>query len=111
MSLQLCLNLSGPLALLLWRIRKVANDSNFVACLCRYHGKALLVTFDADNASSSHVDTITREIQMTFKRLDGEIRSMDQGTNRDEDAQVRQVQELANSSGSMAIGARGLLCQ
>jgi hypothetical protein len=46
------------------------------------------VTFDADNTASSHVDTITREIQMAFKRLDGEIRSMDQGTNRDEDAQV-----------------------
>lgn len=56
----------------------------------RYHGKALLVTFEtSDSSASSHVDALTREIQMSFKRLDGEIRSMDQGEQRGEDSQVR----------------------
>eukprot|EP00877_Chromochloris_zofingiensis_P010271 jgi/Chrzof1/5498/Cz16g05150.t1 len=76
--------------------------------LKEYHGKALLVSFDSDNTSSSHVDAITREVQMTFKRLDGEIRSMDKGEGRDEDAQVRlQVQrQLAQALFKLSVEFR-----
>jgi hypothetical protein len=56
---------------------------------CRYHSKALLVSFDSDNAASSHVDVLTREVQASFKRMDGEIRGMVQPDARDDDAQVR----------------------
>jgi hypothetical protein len=55
---------------------------------CRYHSKALLVSFDSDNAASSHVDVLTREVQASFKRMDGEIRGMVQPDARDDDAQV-----------------------
>lgn len=57
----------------------------------RYHSKALLVTFDADNSSASHVDALTREVQEGFKRMDGEIRAMgaaDRQASGDDDAQV-----------------------
>lgn len=57
--------------------------------VCRYHSKALLVTFDSDNTSGSHVDVLTREVQEGFKRLDGEIRSMGAADGAGEDdAQV-----------------------
>jgi hypothetical protein len=57
--------------------------------LRRYHSKALLVTFDSDNTSGSHVDVLTREVQEGFKRLDGEIRSMGTADRAgDDDAQV-----------------------
>lgn len=56
---------------------------------CRYHSKALLVTFDSDNTASSHVDVLTREVQEGFKRMDGEIRAMAAGDAAgDDDAQV-----------------------
>ena len=59
-------------------------------CRCRYHSKALLVTFDSDNSASSHVDVLTREVQEGFKRLDGEIRGMAAGEagGGEDDAQV-----------------------
>jgi hypothetical protein len=47
------------------------------------------VSFDSDNAASSHVDVLTREVQVSFKRMDGEIRGMVQPDARDDDAQVR----------------------
>jgi hypothetical protein len=59
-----------------------------VAVLHRYHSKALLVTFDSETSASSHVDVLTREVQATFKRLDGDIRSMGQRQARDDDEQV-----------------------
>jgi hypothetical protein len=58
-------------------------------CVCRYHSKALLVTFDSDNTSGSHVDVLTREVQEGFKRLDGDIRAMGAADGAGEDdAQV-----------------------
>lgn len=63
---------------------------------CRYHSKALLVTFDSDNTAGSHVDVLTREVQEGFKRLDGEIRGM--GTREagpDDDAQVSAGMEIS----------------
>lgn len=58
--------------------------------LKEYHSKALLVSFDSDNAASSHVDVLTREVQASFKRMDGEIRGMVAPGAADDDAQVRQ---------------------
>lgn len=57
----------------------------------RYHSKALLVTFDADNSSAIRVDALTREVQEGFKRMDREIRAMgaaDRQAGGDDDAQV-----------------------
>jgi hypothetical protein len=43
----------------------------------RYHAKALLVSFDdSGSGASSHVDALTKEIQLGFRRLDGDIRAM-----------------------------------
>lgn len=57
--------------------------------MSRYHSKALLVTFDSDNTSGSHVDVLTREVQEGFKRLDGDIRAMGTADGAGEDdAQV-----------------------
>lgn len=53
------------------------------------HTKVLLVTFDSDDSAQSHVEAITRELQNGFKRLDKEIRGMEQTPGAD-DAEVRQ---------------------
>ncbi len=53
------------------------------------HTKVLLVTFDADDSAQSHVEAITRELQNGFKKLDKEIRGMEQTPGAD-DAEVRQ---------------------
>lgn len=54
----------------------------------RAHAKALLVSFDTENDSQSHVDALTREVQGLFKRLDKDIREFDQGISKGEDAAV-----------------------
>lgn len=68
---------------------------------CRYHSKALLVSFDTDNDSASSVtEALTREIQSSFKKLDLEIRDIVKGKGVNEDEAVRgQVQrQLAQVS-------------
>jgi hypothetical protein len=54
----------------------------------RYHGKALLVSFDSDNEAQQRTDAVTREAHAMFKKLDKEIRSMDQRDSSDDDQQV-----------------------
>jgi hypothetical protein len=43
---------------------------------CRYHGKALLVTFQSSNDTQQHIDALTKELQKGFKRLDKDIREL-----------------------------------
>jgi hypothetical protein len=47
----------------------------------RWHAKALLVNFAADGAAAdaaARADALTREVQITFKRLDAELRALGQ---------------------------------
>lgn len=77
--------------------------------LREHHNKALLVTFESENESQSHADALTREIQMTFKRLDKEVRNIDKGAiGGDEDASVRlQVQrQLAQALFKLSVDFR-----
>lgn len=78
-----------------------------MAKLKEAHGKALLVTFDSDNDTQAHVDAITRDIQGTFRRLDQEIRNMNQ-TAAGDDAEVRaQVQrQLAQALLKLTVDFR-----
>lgn len=61
----------------------------------RYHNKSLLVTFESDNEPQAHAEALTREIQQSFKRLDGEIRGMDKGPSgpQDDPTVRKQVQQ------------------
>lgn len=63
----------------------------------RVHGKALLVTFGSNNdAQQAAVESLTREIQASFKKLDGDIRSLGAGAGSAEDAAVQtQLQRQA----------------
>jgi hypothetical protein len=64
------------------------------------------VSFDSDNAASSHVDVLTREVQASFKRIDGEIRGMVQPDARDDDAQVRCCLVGRSWAGRIRAGSR-----
>jgi hypothetical protein len=75
---------------------------------CRYHGRALLVSFDSDGTGgSAQVDALTREIQLSFKRLDGEVRGMDRQGGQ-EDASVRLQVRGAERGGAAAARAARL---
>lgn len=54
------------------------------------------------------MDALTREVQLTFKRLDSEIRGMEQAGGKEEDAQVRlQVQrQLAQALFKLSVEFR-----
>jgi hypothetical protein len=77
-----------------------------------HHAKALLVSFDeAAGGAASHVDALTREVQLTFKRLDGDIRALSSRPGpgaREEDAGVRlQVQrQLAQALFKLSVEFR-----
>jgi hypothetical protein len=82
---------------------------------CRAHGRALLVTFNADDNGSAHVDALTHDIQSTFKwvlhvtlacseateymkhapvncrRIEKEIKSIDEGPGSQEDVATRKT--------------------
>eukprot|EP00879_Flechtneria_rotunda_P010105 GHRR01010563.1.p1 GENE.GHRR01010563.1~~GHRR01010563.1.p1 ORF type:complete len:308 (+),score=91.35 GHRR01010563.1:249-1172(+) len=90
--------IKGQMAVLKDRINKLKE----------YHSKALLVSFDSENAASSHVDVLTREVQAGFKRLDADIRGMAQPEAQDDDAQVRlQVQrQLAQALFKLSVEFR-----
>ncbi|KAI8470175.1 MAG: hypothetical protein J3K34DRAFT_458972 [Monoraphidium minutum] len=73
------------------------------------HAKAALVTFDSGGSGAgAQVDALTREVQLGFRRLDGEIRSMGQAGGREEDAGVRlQVQrQLAQALFKLSVEFR-----
>lgn len=53
------------------------------------HSKMLLVSFDPDQTAQSQVEALTRQLQNGFKKLDKEIRGMEQTPGSD-DAEVRQ---------------------
>ena len=53
------------------------------------HSKMLLVSFDPDETAQTQVEALTRELQNGFKKLDKEIRGMEQTPGSD-DAEVRQ---------------------
>ncbi|KIY98538.1 Qa-SNARE protein, Tlg2/Syntaxin16-family [Monoraphidium neglectum] len=77
-----------------------------IAKLREYHGKALLVSFDdGGGGAGAQVDAVTREVQLSFRRLDGEIRAMQQAGGREEDAAVRlQVQrQLAQALFKLSV--------
>ncbi|KIY99251.1 Syntaxin-43 [Monoraphidium neglectum] len=81
-----------------------------IAKLREYHAKALLVSFDSSaSGASGHVDALTQEVQLSFKRLDGEIRAMQQQAGgREDDAGVRlQVQrQLAQALFKLSVEFR-----
>lgn len=71
--------------------------SNAACCVTRHlianrrmHGRALLVTFDTENDARAHAEALTRDIQLSFKRLDKDVKEIVIGTGSgaDEDAQV-----------------------
>ncbi|EFJ50543.1 Qa-SNARE, Tlg2/Syntaxin16-family [Volvox carteri f. nagariensis] len=65
-----------------------------IAKLREYHRKALLVTFDGENEAQVHAETLTREVQQSFKRLDAAIRIVGETTGPNDDAEIRkQVQQ------------------
>lgn len=66
------------------------------------------MTFDSDNAASSHVDVLTREVQAGFKRLDAEIRAMVKPEAHDDDAQVGQGTGVAACHWQTAVHWRPL---
>ncbi|KAI8474871.1 MAG: Qa-snare protein, Tlg2/Syntaxin16-family [Monoraphidium minutum] len=90
--------------------------------LREYHAKALLVSFgDAaggvggggGGGAGAHVDAVTREVQLAFKRLDGEVRALggagsDGGGGGGDDAGVRlQVQrQLAQALFKLSVEFR-----
>ncbi|GLC43807.1 hypothetical protein PLESTB_000910000 [Pleodorina starrii] len=65
-----------------------------IAKLKEYHAKALLVTFDGESEAQVHAETLTREVQQSFKRLDAAIRRVGEITGPNDDAEIRkQVQQ------------------
>mmetsp|Transcript_8436 Transcript_8436/g.21088 ORF Transcript_8436/g.21088 Transcript_8436/m.21088 type:complete len:312 (-) Transcript_8436:247-1182(-) len=72
------------------------------------HGKALNSIFDSDDSKQAHVDALTRDIQATFRRLDTEIRGMENTATNQEDAAVRlQVQrQLAQALFMLSVEFR-----
>jgi hypothetical protein len=63
---------------------------------------------DGGGGAGAQVDAVTREVQLSFKRLDGEIRAMQQAGGREEDAAVRlQVQrQLAQALFKLSVEFR-----
>lgn len=76
--------------------------------LKEHHAKALLVTFDGESEALSHAEALTREVQMSFKRLDAAIRAMAASTGVNEDSEVRlQVQrQLAQALFKLSVEFR-----
>lgn len=87
----------------------MADLKERIAKLREHHSKALLVSFDdGGGGAGARVDAITREVQLAFKRLDGEIRGMGQTGGGGEDAAVRlQVQrQLAQALFKLSVDFR-----
>ncbi|GIL47780.1 hypothetical protein Vafri_3964 [Volvox africanus] len=65
-----------------------------ISKLKEYHAKALLVTFDGESEAQVHAETLTREVQQSFKRLEAAIRIVGETTGPQDDAEIRkQVQQ------------------
>lgn len=84
-----------------------------IARLREAHAKALLVSFDdGGGEAAGRVDALTREIQLGFRRLDGEIRSMARGTGGGgrggggDDVQVQVQRQLAQALFKLSVEFR-----
>lgn len=75
--------------------------------LKEYHGKALLFSFEEENETKQHSEALTREIQISFKKLQGDIQSMGSGPASDDHHVRVQVQrQLAQALFKMSLDFR-----
>eukprot|EP00798_Chlamydomonas_sp_ICE-L_P032539 gene32539-17255_t len=73
------------------------------------HTKALMVTFNTDDNSEAHVEILTKDIQVTFRKLDSDIRQMVSSNGAgDEDIEVQQSvqKQLAQALFKLSIEFR-----
>ena len=58
------------------------------------HAKALLVSFGTESDDRTRLEALTRECQLSFKRLDSEVRGLEAAGRPDEDPAVRRQVQL-----------------
>eukprot|EP00798_Chlamydomonas_sp_ICE-L_P020130 gene20130-26861_t len=97
-------------AKLVWVSKAEKIRSDFVSVKERItklkgaHTKALVVTFNSDDESQSHVEALTRDIQLNFKRLDSEIKGIHGGkSNAGLSAEDLAVQEQVQQQLAQAL--------
>lgn len=84
----------SPPAIPAWvaRSEKVKAEMSLVkerlAKLKEYHAKALMVSFDAEADSKSRTEALTREVQLSLKRMNGEVRALPSSVRPGDDATV-----------------------
>jgi hypothetical protein len=72
---------------------RVEYDLVFLFHLYRCHSRVLLVTFETGNEAQETAEALTRELQNGFKRVNGDINSMERMASEADDPEVcKQVQ-------------------